>query len=418
MKRLPTKRLYACIVSDHSKEELLAVARQFAYGVELLEDAVLFDITGTETLFGTTAEIAARIQQALNGKSNIAIAYNAAAALLHARNQPGISIVEENSAVDLPLSALDIEPHTLEIFHALGLKTSADVNRIDDKELIARYGAEFKGTIDLAKNKADYVLTPNLKENNLSWHSELDFKVDDFEQLIFIVASGLEKILNRTAEYGLSTEHIDIDLRLDNRTSKPYQVKLSFPTLNKKFWLTIINLRIGNDPPGAEITALRLTAHFTRPRSVQRGLFASAKPEPENLQLTADKIKRLVGDENVGVPVLLDRRLPKPFKLDQQQLPLGNETLKPTEVVPMLALNYFDPPLAAEVVVNKKILLYLRTSLFEGRVVEYGGVWKSSSQWWSLLDWRNLEWDIELEDRSLYRLQRSGREWFVIGKYD
>lgn len=414
-------RLYACIVSDENKEELVLIARRFAYGVELLGDAVLFDITGTENLFGTPAQMAGKIYDELRNKKfsgSVAVASNAAAALLHARNQSGVSVVNENETIDLPLSSLDIDPDTLEIFYALGLKNIADVNRIGESELINRYGAGFRDTIDLAKNRGNYVLTPNLKENKISWHSEIDFLVADFEQLIFMLAGGLDKILAKTSYCGFSTEQLEITLKLDRKAAKTYKIKLSFPSLDKKFWLVIINLRIANDPPEAEITAIDLTAHFTRPRSVQRGLFASTKPEPESLQLTADKIKNLVGAENVGVPALLDRRLPKAFMLDSGALPLGNEMLKATEPKPVLVLNYFDPPLEAEVVINKKSLLYLRTQLFEGRVAEYGGVWKGSSQWWNLLGWRNLEWDIELEDRSLYRLQRNKRDWFVIGKYD
>jgi hypothetical protein len=414
-------RLYACIVSDSDKEKLVSIARQFAYGVELLDDAVLFDISGTRNIFGAPEEIAQKIyEQLLSRKitANVAIASNAAAALLHARNQKGISVIKDDEHAGLPLSSLDIEADTLEILHALGLKNISELNRIDECELIARYGPEFRDTVDIAKNRGNYVITPNLKENRITWHSALDFKVDDFQQLIFLVSNGLEKILAKTSYCGFSTERIDITLGLGNRSSKSYRIKLSFPTLDKKFWLIIINLRIANDPPEAEINSIDLAVHFTRPRSVQRGLFASTKPEPENLQLTVDKIKNFAGAENVGVPVLLDRRLPKAFALNPDKLPAGSERLTSSELKPVLALNYFDPPLTAQVIIDKKSLLYLRTPLFEGRVAEYGGAWKSSSQWWSLRKWRSLEWDVELEDQGLYRLQQNGRNWLVIGKYD
>lgn len=417
-------RLYACIAgikSDEYKETLVSIAQRFAYGIELLEDAVLFDISGTTNIFGPPDEIARSIETILKSKNisgNVAVASNAAAALLHARNHAGVNVIDENKTGALPLSSLGLDPDTLEIFRSLGLKNIADVNRIGENEITDRYGREFRDTIDLMKNKGNYVLTPNLKENKITWHSDLDFRVDDFQQLIFLLANGLEKLLSKASYCGFSTERLEITLGLANRSSKSYEIKLSFPTLDKKFWLIITNLRISNDLPEAEIVSIDLAVHFTRPRSVQRGLFASTKPEPENLQLTVDKIKNFVGVENVGVPVLLDQRVPKAFLLDPNELPLGREKLNSAEPEAVLALNYFEPPLAAEVMSNKQILLYIRTRLFEGPVAEYGGPWKDSSQWWDLRRWRTLEWDVELEDQSLYRLQRNGRDWFVTGKYD
>ncbi len=413
-------RIYACIASGEDKTELVSVAQAFAYNIELLDDAVLFDLTGTENLFGTRAQTAEKICDELKLKNlsgNVSIAPNAASALLYARNQRGVSIVTDTKS-NLPLDTLGIDEDTLGVFHALGLKTADDLKRISEDDLVARYGLDFRDAIDLAKNDGNYILTPNLKENKVTWATNFDFAVSDFERLIFILSNGLGKILEQTAYFGFSTECLEIELGLDDKTTRSFEIKLSFPTLDKKFWLTIINLRIADNAPASEIVSIRLVSHFSRARSVQRGLFSSTKPEPENLQLTVDKLKNLLGKENVGVPVLLERRLPKPFALDAEALPIGAEDLEIKEPKPILSLNYFTPPLAADVTANKGRLLYLRTRRFSGKVKEYGGFWKGFSQWWNLLRWQTFEWDVEMEDKSLYRLQKNARGWFVIGEYD
>jgi hypothetical protein len=414
-------KIYACIASSESKKDLVAVAQAFAYNIELLDDAVLFDLTGTENLFGDAAQTAEKIYDELKKKNlsgNVSIASNAASALLYARNQKGVSIVGDTKS-NLPLDTLGIDPDTLAVFHVLGLKTTDDLSQISEDELVARYGLEFRDAIDLAKNCRNYILTPNLKENKVAWATTHDFTVANFERLVFILTNGLGKVLDQTAYFGFSTERLEIELGLDDKTTKFYEIKLSFPTLDKKFWLTIINLRIADDAPEAEIVSVRLVSHFSPPRSVQRGLFSSTKPEPESLQLTVDKIKNLLGKENVGVPVLLDRRLPKPFALEAGRLPFGAESLEIKDPKPVLSLNYFNPPLPADVTANKGRLLYLRTRRFAGRVKEYGGFWKGFSGWWNpLLRWQTREWDVELENQSLYRLQKNARGWFVIGEYD
>lgn len=413
-------KIYACIASSADKKELTVVAEKFAYNIELLDDAVLFDLTGTENLFGDLAQTAEKIYGELKQRNlpgNVSIASNAASALLHARNEQGVSVVTDAKS-NLPLAALGIEEDTLKVFQELGLKTADDLARIPEDELVSRYGLEFRDAIDLAKNCRNYILTPNLKENKVAWSTNFDFSVSDFERLIFILSNGLGKVLDQTAHFGFSTERLQIELGLENKTRKSYEIKLSFPTTDKKFWLTIINLRLAGDAPEAEIVSVRLVSHFSRPRTVQRGLFASTKPEPESLQLTVDKIKNLLGRENVGVPVLVDQRLPKPFALDANLLPTGVENLEPKEAKPILSLNYFNPPLPAQVTTDKGRLFYLRTRRFAGKVKEYGGFWKGFSQWWNRLRWLSFEWDVELENGNLYRLQKTSRGWFVIGEYD
>jgi len=161
-----------------------------------------------------------------------------------------------------------------------------------------------------------------------------------------------------------------------------------------------------------------VTCHFARPRAIERGLFAATRPEPESLLLTADKIRKLVGKENVGVPVLVDQRLPEAFALDADKLPQGKEMEPEKEQRPVLALTHFHPPLEAEIKTDDGRLIYLRTRYFAGRVAEYGGAWLGSSQWWTHGFWQQMEWDVELDDRRIYRLARTPDGWFVTGGYD
>ena len=69
----------------------------------------------------------------------------------------------------------------------------------------------------------------------------------------------------------LDVRVLNISLGLDNKTRAEYSIKLSFPTREKSFWLKLMNLRIGNDPPEAAILSMRLVCHFARPRALERG---------------------------------------------------------------------------------------------------------------------------------------------------
>jgi len=256
-----------------------------------------------------------------------------------------------------------------------------------------------------------------VKQNNVSWAFDLDFPVEDFEQLIFILNHGLDKLFGQVVHYGFSTEHLDISFKLRDKSEKGYEIKTSFPTLEKTFWLKLINLRVSLDPPQAGILSVSVVSHFTRPRPGQKGLYAVSRPEPESLLLTANKLKKLVGEENVGMPVLLDQRLPEAFALDADRLPTGKERVEIREDEPVIAFSYFNPPLPANVSVVNKCLASIRTQHVSGAVKRFSGVWRQNSRWWNRA-WNTEEWDIELEEGGIYRLCKVSSHWFLVGEYD
>ncbi|MBX3243712.1 MAG: hypothetical protein KF685_04590 [Acidobacteria bacterium] len=418
-------RLFACIISANIKQDkaaLLSVARDFAYSIEMLEDGILFDVSGLEKLIGDRDTLASKIMTAMQHlglAGSVAVAETIDSACILAR-QNGGSVRAVHSSENfsrLPLSDLPIEQDALRVFNDLGLRKVEDLLVIPHDELINRYGKDFQTVIDVIEQKSRSILVPNIKDRHVSWRYDLDNAVQNFEQLIFLLNHGFEKLFTEIDNYGLSTEQLDIEFRLRDKATKSYEIKTSFPTLEKAFWLKLVNLRISLDPPEAEIAAVHITAHFTKPRPSQRGLYAASRPEPENLLLTVNKLKKLVGEENVGLPVILNRRIAEPFVLDPNLLPKGVESINVEPRKPALAFTFYCPPQRAEVIYRDGRLVFVRTRYFDGYVSEYSGVWKGNSTWWDKA-WKTQEWDVEIENRGIYRLARANKDWFLIGEYD
>lgn len=415
-------KLYACITSSSDNRGLIGVAQKFAHAIEVLDDGVLFDVSGLERLVGNKEMIAQKIMCELekqNLSAQVALAENAETAVLLARQKDGskTTLLSTDKFADLPLENLAIEQDTLNVFNDLGINNVRDLLAVPPQDLVTRYGREFERVVRTIGQKNDRLIVPNVKETNVSWTYELDFAVEDFEQLIFVTGRGLDKLFLRVAREGLSTEQIDIELSLRGKRTKTYEIKASFPTLDKSFWLKLVNLRIALDPPESEIVSVRVMAHFTRPRSAQRGLYAVSRPEPESLLLTVNKLKKLAGEKEVGVPVLLDQRLVRPFKLDADKLPAGREQIEPKGEKAIIAFSYFRPAIRADVVAHNSKLESIRTRDFGGRVTKYSGVWRANSRWWDEA-WNTQEWDVEIENNGVYRLAKIRNEWFLIGEYD
>ena len=418
-------KLYGCIISPDAKgnrDELLAVARQFSYGIEMLEDGVLFDVSGMERLIGKPDRVAENILEQLKRNDisgNIAVAATVETAMLLARQKKGLdhTVASPDQFQRLPLRDLGIDNSSIGVFNELGINDIAELRQIPVDDLINRYGQDFRRVIDIIEENDKSLLTPNIKESSVAWSYALDFQVEDFEQLIFIVNHGLANLLGNIEHDGLSTEQLDLIFKLNNKTERMYEIKTSFPTLEKTFWLKLINLRVSLDPPEAAIISVGVTAHFTKPRPNQRGLYAVSRPEPESLLLTVNKLKKLVGEGNVGVAVLLNQRLSEAFALDAEKIPSGTETLEPMTEKAIIAFSYFKPPVRAEVLVRDGRLVFIKTHYFSGHVREYSGVWRANSKWWDT-SWKTQEWDVEVENNGVYRLCKVDKEWFLAGEYD
>ena len=248
-------KLYACIISADAKNDkavLLSIANEFASGIEVLEDGVLFDVSGLGKLMGDADEIARRIEQKLKHhdmQANAAVAASADTAILLARQNEHLErAAKANEFSRLALKELGIDPDTLDIFEDLGISKISDLRRVPIDDLINRYGQKFRDVIDIIEQKGGRILTPNVKESSLTWSYDLDFPVEDFEQLIFIVNHGLDKLFSRISYSGFSTEQLDITLGVQKKDAKTYEIKTSFPTLDRTFWLKLVNLRIALDP--------------------------------------------------------------------------------------------------------------------------------------------------------------------------
>ncbi|HRH44494.1 MAG TPA: hypothetical protein PKY82_22855, partial [Pyrinomonadaceae bacterium] len=231
-------KLFACLISKNADQAaLIAVATEFAYRIELLEDGILFDISGLEKLIGTPPTIASSINESMeshNVTGCLAVNPNLETAIILARQGKGFSVNSQRLAEinqtslsigKLPLTSLPLEKDTLGIFKSLGLNQIKDLRKIPAADLISRYGKGFLPLIDLINENSRRTLNHNLKADSLVWESDLEDAISDFEQLMFLIDHVLQEYLIVVQQNGLSTELIEIYLLPENDAAKLYQVK-------------------------------------------------------------------------------------------------------------------------------------------------------------------------------------------------
>jgi protein ImuB len=231
---------------------------------------------------------------------------------------------------------------------------------------------------------------------------------------LFLIARMLNDQCEKLQSHGMAANEITLRLDLESRTEHVRTLRLPIPMRDSKALLKLLQMDLEAHPPQAATVALALSLTPVNPRTVQNGIFLPVTPAPDKLELTLARIRGIVGENNVGIPELLNTHHPHPFRLATRQPQLTD----PPPAAIQHAFRYFRPPLAATVELKNDRPIRIAASGIHGKVLTAAGPWRTSGNWWTPSAWNRDEWDIALAD-GMYRIYREPNHlWFLEGSYD
>jgi protein ImuB len=466
--------MYCCLCGngDHSEVRLLALAFEFSPVVERsAADAVTFDASGLDRLFGLPQDVAAAVARRAaesRVKTSIAIASNPDAAICAARGFSGVSMIpygdEAKFLGELPLELLAPSPELQETLERWGIRRFRELGALPPLGIAERLGPEGLRLRELARGEASRKLLPLEDAARFEDEIELEYPVELLEPLAFLLARLLNGLTGSLATRALATNELRLRLRLENRAMHERTLRLPVPSLDAKAFLKLMQLDLEAHPPQAPIVHIWMGANPVKPQAAQSGLFIPAAPEPVKLELTLARIKTIVGENRAGIAERLNTHRPDAFRMMECSLHVGqagslqrvvnsdrshdrkgvvagiskaSHSRKagqgagcgpggPPYAAPLsvsLALRLFRPPLPARVTVAAHGPSYIAAENIRGKVIELAGPWRTSGDWWTLDPWLRDEWDVllsggALSDGALYRVYCEPRGWFVEGSYD
>jgi len=436
---------------------------EFAYGFSpVVEEAggrtVVIDVEGCELLFGSAYQLVTDVSRrareprangGLESPVNVAIAANPDVAIHAATRLKGITFVaagEELTCLgEFPIDALEFSLVNIEkkladeLFETLrlwGIRTFHDFASLPVSGVSERLGQEGVRLQQLAAGKTERHLKVKQPDPVFAQAVELDHPLYELEPLSFIFARLLNQLCATLNAYALATNELTVHLQLEDKTSHDRTLSLPHPMRDHKVFLKLLLLEIEKQPPQAAVKAVAITCDPVKPRVIQNGLFVPLAPAPDKLELTLARLAKLVGDENLGSPVLLDTHRPDAFSLKhftlatkpdiRKRRKIGNPKLA-TGNRPCLGFRIFRPPLRAIVQADQgwptQISAWGKQRSVYGRVVHLAGPWRTTGDWWRDDRWARDEWDVMLEragQQTLYRIYREIKteNWYVEGNYD
>jgi len=427
------------------------------YGEEELPDAAVLDLAGCEKLFGSPEKIAGdlqRIAASVGLDANVAVAGNPEAAVCAARGFAGVTIVppgeESRRLGTLSVSSLPVTQEFLETLARWGIHTCGEFAALPEIAVVERFGQAGRRWQLLALGTERRPLMAKEPEPVFEECMELEFPVELLDPLLFVLNRLLEQLCVRLRMHVLATSEIRVTLTLQktgNRNGNGLKgedalvhertLRLPVPAKESKFLLKLLKLDLEAHPPRAPVTAVRMMAIPTRPRTRQLGLYLPLSPEPEKLEVTLARIRSTVGEGRSGSPVVLDTHRPNAFRQSEFVLrEMKDKKSAAAQRSATAALRIYRPPLAATVELYKTKPAHIVCEGAQRRVLSYAGPWRTKGDWWSETAWSRDEWDVLLHslrpkqqgnsstdegnETALYRIYHDlrSRRWFVEGIYD
>ncbi len=226
--------------------------------------------------------------------------------------------------------------------------------------------------------------------------------------------------------------------------------KIPQPTNDVDLLFRMLQTHLENFRSEHPIVAVALSAEPIRPVSQQFQLFEIALRNPHQLSETLARLVALLGSERLGTPVLEETHRPDAFRMEpfawavasdssavasaKEDVPSGQNRKSGSDSHALrtahstAALRRFRPAVSASLLLDEDTLAHVRSAEISGKIIEQRGPYFLSGNWWDEKSWARAEWDVQLENGELVRVNESdppsqsygvaGRTWNVDGIYD
>jgi protein ImuB len=356
---------------------LLDCAAAFSPRVESTAPGVaILDLAGTEKLMGrhntrqtsvwpSAVRIITAKAAAAGLNVRIAIAANPDTAFLAARGFSENAIIpagdEARRLAPLPVKTLPLSPEMLATLDSWGIRTFQALAALPAVAVAERLGQKGLYVQQLTRGA---IIRPLLTaESNAEFAASFEFDdpVETLESIFFILNRLLQDLCSRLLSAAQAASELRLTAGLNVRQlhstkrGVPHPTrfslggdfcrvspriredrngaqegeqfehtwKLPVPTQDNNLLFSLIRLHLEQTTFSAPVRSLRLEAIPVKPRLAQGNLFAPPSPEPEQLEITLERIRGVVGTKDadhadcVGSPHLLDTHKPGSFALQR-----------------------------------------------------------------------------------------------------
>jgi len=378
-----------------------------------------------------------RVNEGIEAKLGIAL--RPGLALCAARRAQPVRVVEaaEVFVEELRFEELGVSGFLCRQLHDWGLSTLGDLLRLPRQAALERLGPEASVLWEIARDSRESVLRLETFSEPLELAVDFEHPVETVAPILFTLNRMLEQLCSRMRLLHRVAAGVLLRFTLDNGGAYERRFTVPAPSREEAVLLRILETHLETLQFEASLTGAILKIEATTPSSQQLALFENPLRDPNRFGETLARLRALVGEDRVGVPVASNTYRSDVFVLaDPTSEFVARETNRVEEpcggvsslngVLLGLPLRRFRPALAAQVQLKAHQPAYVASGVVSGPVVESRGPFRLSGDWWDSHPWHSEQWDVLLggSARGLYRLclnltgVATAGVWFVEGCYD
>lgn len=340
-------------------------------------------------------------------------------ALLAARGARPVAIVYQAAAfaAALPVGALDPPENLRRTLADWGVGTVGEFLRLSKTGVVERLGGEAQDVLRRVSGRHKRPLRLVRQRPDYAEAFDFEYEVDTTEPLLFLLRRFLTDLTARLGDAGRVARGMTLDIPLDDGSRHERTFSVPAPTAEGEALFRILHTYLETLHLPQRPVGVRLRLEAADPARDQLQLFESALRDPNRFGETLARLKALLGNDRVGVPVAADTHEPDRFTLREAFVQAPRQPGK-SGVSHGLPLRRYRPPETVRVEVENGHPAAVVSRRATGTVARRAGPYRLSGRWWDAGRWEIEEWDVELVEGGLYRLARRGRTWTVEGCYD
>jgi protein ImuB len=292
--------------------------------------------------------------------------------------------------------------HIFSILHKWGVHTLGELAALAPDELGARLGPVAVRLWEQANGRATRLLQLVRPTEIFAEQLEFEHEIETAEPLLFVLRRFLEQLNLRLGALYFVAQEITLEMTFADKSRYEHRFHIPDPTNSLEILFRLLQTHLDTFRADHPIVAVGLAAQATQPARQQFHFFETPLRDPGRLHETLTRLTGLLGRERVGTPILEDSHRPDAFHLEAfswELAPAPND-------LPMMIGPAF-----------RRFRAEFLPSCDE-TVMARQGPYLASGDWWDEKKWQRAEWDLELADGVVCRVQERAGGWEVEGMYD
>ena len=322
----------------------------------------------------------------------------------------------------MPLRVLALDPETEDRLHLLGIRTLGELAALPHGPFVRRFGPEAARWHALARGIDDTPLIPRPHHARIARTLYGEGSATSEEALLFALRGLVARVADDLAHLGMRAAEMALTLECEDGEIHAIPVRLAHPTARETMLFDLIRARLEGVRLQAPVEGLRLGVERMETGGVPLALFAGNDPDAEAVELALARLDAAFGDGAALRARITEGHRPESrvayerFAAEVLQTKMWR-ALSPQSVSEAASMQLRTlEPREIDVVVRGGVPRFVGTPAQS--VLDVAGPWRVDEGWWSTVPLTRDDYDVMLEDGTLYRIARRGDRWFVCGLYD